>query len=286
MGNNFYIHRTGKDNKNFKISFNKVKEFFIETYLYYDNSNIFNEMFYGKWEEKRGERNLICPPILCPSANVYFTIKLNDDKVFPIDDNYSRYSKEILFSVIEILYLNMGKYEKVEDFSYNTEEKYYYNTEIREEFRETINSFLRFYEDGFYLSNNGLLLELPNEPILEIINKDVSDILSDEILKKFEAAIKMFLHFSTLVEEKRKAIAILADILEPLREEVKNILNDELDINKKDSDSLIFSIVNKFQIRHNDEKQNKEYNNDIWFEWMFHYYSATIIAYYSFKKNN
>ena len=43
MGNNFYIHRTGKDNKNFKISFNKVKEFFIETYLYYDNSNIFNE---------------------------------------------------------------------------------------------------------------------------------------------------------------------------------------------------------------------------------------------------
>ena len=57
-------------------------------------------------------------------------------------------------------------------------------------------------------------------------------------------------------KEKRKAINLLADILEPLRNELKNILNEEWEFNKNLHDNLIFEIVNNFNIRHNKEVKN------------------------------
>lgn len=85
---------------------------------------------------------------------------------------------------------------------------------------------------------------------------------------------------------KKKAITILTDILEKVREELKTSLNQEFNINKNEHDKLIFEIVNKFNIRHNDDKQCRNYSQDIWYDWMMQYYTSTIITYYKLLERN
>ena len=46
-------------------------------------------------------------------------------------------------------------------------------------------------------------------------------------------------------------------------------------MDKKDEDA-IFTIANKFHIRHSNPEQMKEYDKDIWYSWMFYFYLSTI----------
>jgi hypothetical protein len=71
--------------------------------------------------------------------------------------------------------------------------------------------------------------------------------------------------------DRRDAIRDLADVLEFLRPQVKQVLTS------KDERDL-FNIANNFGIRHHNEKQKTEYNKPIWYSWMFYYYLATIHA--------
>lgn len=41
---------------------------------------------------------------------------------------------------------------------------------------------------------------------------------------------------------------------------------------------MIFDTVNNFGIRHLNERQHTEYDENIWLSWMFHYLMATIHA--------
>lgn len=84
---------------------------------------------------------------------------------------------------------------------------------------------------------------------------------------------------------KKKAINILADILEPLRENLKELLNNEYEVNKNSHDKLIFEVVNQFNIRHNNQKQITGYSREIWYDWMMQYYTSVIITYYRLIEN-
>ena len=65
------------------------------------------------------------------------------------------------------------------------------------------------------------------------------------------------------MEQKKKAINILADILESEREEVKDTLNAEYEVPKNEHDKLIFGIVNGYNIRHNRADQKNDYSKEM-----------------------
>ena len=210
---------------------------------------------------------------MSPSPEVYLAYHFRNSKLYPIEDHYKRLSREMIFGLIEVLHEHICYY----DLEYDEFNK----SEAQLEFRENINMFLRFFDKGYFISEKGYVLELPNDALVKLIQSDFSVFISDDIVLKIQTAIKMYFHFSSNKEEKRKAINILVDILEPLREDLKRILNEEWEINKTKHDKLIFDIVNEFNIRH--FKEVKNYSEDIWFEWMFHYYLSVINTYYRLK---
>jgi hypothetical protein len=63
----------------------------------------------------------------------------------------------------------------------------------------------------------------------------------------------------------------LADVLEYLRPDIKKVL-----ASKDESD--LFNIANIFGIRHYYIDQKVDYDNPIWYSWIFNYYLAKIHA--------
>ncbi len=63
----------------------------------------------------------------------------------------------------------------------------------------------------------------------------------------------------------------LVAVLEFLRPKVKKVL-------VKADENDLFNLANNFGIRHHNEKQKTDYEQEIWLNWMFYYYLATIDA--------
>jgi hypothetical protein len=200
---------------------------------------------------------------------------LKKDDVYPILEYYEYY-KEDLFTVIEILFNYICFYDYKRD--------QFIKEEPQKEFATHINNLLKFYKGGYYLDEKyGFIMEQPNDALLELMHTEIPDTMSDNVMKQLNTAVKMFYRFDSNEESKKKAINILVDVLEPLREELKTMFSKEFGVNAKDHDKLIFQIVNQFNIRHNDKKQLTKYSKPIWYDWMMQYYTSVIFTYYRLK---
>ena len=94
---------------------------------------------------------------------------------------------------------------------------------------------------------------------------------SDNEETKVRRAILKFRRYSSSIDERRDAIRELVDVLELLRPKLKEVL-------RKNDESDLFNIANKFGVRHHNENQKTDYDKAIWYSWMFYYYLATIHA--------
>ena len=232
-------------------------------------------MSYGQDPEQ------IIAPSMAPSAEVYFATRLQSKEIWPIWQYLEDYDEATLFTVIEILYDHIGIY------NYETDE---FESELpKREFSEQINNILRAYDKGYYLEpTNGFIMRIPNGALCEQLKYDGFD-LPGSIYEQLATATEMYYRFDANQEQKKKAINILADILENEREEVKELkelLNAEYEIPKNDHDKLIFGIVNGFNIRHNRADQKSDYSKEIWYDWMMQYYTSVIITFYKLKNKH
>jgi len=183
-----------------------------------------------------------------------------------------------LFTVIEILYDHIAKY----DYRESKPDK----EGAQAEFAEHINDLLRAYKDGYYLvSTTGFIMEQPNQALKEQLEYDGSS-MPDYVFKQLQSASQRYYRFDADMESKKKAIASLADILENVREEAKNLFNSEFNIPKNDHDKIIFSVMNGYNICHDNQQQKNDYSKDIWYDWMMQYYTSTVIAFYRVKEAN
>jgi len=66
--------------------------------------------------------------------------------------------------------------------------------------------------------------------------------------------------------------------LEENRKEIKQMF-----LSKDESD--LFEILNRYNIRHSDLSQKKDYPNEIYFDWMFYNLLAAIDAFYKIRNN-
>lgn len=276
----YYAERHGLITKQLQIDFEELLEYFRQIYKYFCDKDYFKVAIDGVWKQMSygQDPEQIIAPSMAPSAEVYFATRLQSKEIWPIWQYLEDYDEATLFTVIEILYDHIGIY------NYETDE---FESELpKREFSEQINNILRAYDKGYYLEpTNGFIMRIPNGALCEQLKYDGFD-LPSSIYEQLATATEMYYRFDANQEQKKKAINILADILENEREEVKELLNAEYEIPKNDHDKLIFGIVNGFNIRHNRADQKSDYSKEIWYDWMMQYYTSVIITFYKLKNKH
>lgn len=273
----YYSQRNGLIDRTANLSDDELIDYFTHTYRYFDKKGYFDSAKDGVWEYRRNSKDIqILAPTLAPSPEVFFLNHLQDSQIWPIYEYAPDYTISILFTIIEILYDHIGYYD------YENEELI--TDKPKKEYAEYMNNILKMYNNGYYLeSTQGFIMELPNEALKQQLSYS-GDGMSDDVFDKLSTANKMYYRFDAGLEEKRKAINILADIYENERETIKELFNQEYGLSKKGHDKLFYGVVNEFNIRHNRADQKTEYSREIWYEWMMQYYTSVIIAFYKLKE--
>ena len=187
--------------------------------------------------------------------------------------NFKKMDLFSLFDLIEFFYDNIAK-------PYNFTFHQYNNCGIhvsganydlgKYEWREEVNKHLVNFETAYTLEKNGHIEELPSSKGLtnltqNIVPHDVPETIDNRV----NHACSLFLKGNSTIDEKRDALKNLADVLELLRDDVQsNIPNNE--------GRRIFEIANTFGIRHHNETQQTDYNQGVYYYWIFYSYLATI----------
>jgi hypothetical protein len=189
---------------------------------------------------------------------------------FPITKwEESQITEDQVFDTLEFLYDHVAKPGEWTQMSSDT--GFYYNDydgyddEIgKDEFRQTANSFLCDYRSGYELTKEGIVLAAGTDGLQHIINAEIIPFDEANVDNRVRHAILKWRNRHLALSEKKEAIRELTDVLDHV-------------LDKKD-DSAIFDIANNFAIRHHNQKQKTEYDKNIWYSWMFHFYLATYHA--------
>ncbi len=141
------------------------------------------------------------------------------------------------------------------------------------EFRREANAFLSDYKAGFEMTAEGKVLALGSDGLQHILGAELVPYDEVNVDSKVRSAIIKWRNRHLSFDEKRAAIRDLADVFEWLKK-TKNL---EKILDRKD-ESAIFDIANNFAIRHHNPQQKINYDQTIWYAWMFHFYLATYHA--------
>jgi hypothetical protein len=187
-------------------------------------------------------------------------------------------TEDHIFEAIEFLYDHVsrpGVWRQMSDDSGFQHSDYdgYDRVAGQAEFREQVNAFLQDYEAGFELTHEGTILAAGSDGLQHILHARIPRYDEINVDSKVRGAIVKWRNRHLSLDEKRAAIRDLADVFEWLKKTKK--LDQTLD--GKD-ESAIFDIANNFAIRHHNPKQKANYDQTIWYAWMFHFYLATYHA--------
>jgi len=249
----YYSIRTGKIQDLANLNLESLLELFGSAYRGFERKGYFREYLSDHIQHE--------------SIDVYIYRHVHKLNLWPIDMAYEnqrkKYSEEDLFDIIEFLYDNVSK----ELGRYGG-----YHRELgRKEFRSEINDLLRYYPDGYEISEEGEILRLPSTGLEYLLETAVPEIDPENVTTKIEAAIRKFRSFRSSLDDRRDAIHSLAAVFEFIRKKLKHVLST------KDENDL-FNIANNFAIRHHNDEQKTNYDKKIWLDWMFYFYLATMHA--------
>lgn len=205
------------------------------------------------------------------SSKILFLLKKDD--LWPIRDQLDGYSEDDLFSIIEFMFDHISKPTAGQNHTYGSCGMHWteFDAETgRAEYRASVNTLLAGYANGYELSPTGEVMELGPPGTANLLQTEVP-IADHNVSGRVEAAIKKFRQRRSTMDDRRDAVRDLADVLEYLRPQIKQVLN------KKDEGAL-FDIANSFGIRHHNDKQQTNYDPAIWLSWMFYFYLSTIHA--------
>ena len=202
-------------------------------------------------------------------VEILLTVRKKD--LWPIHTKSSFYSEDDLFDVIEFLYQYVskpleGSYHGYSDCGMHWET--FNKAQGQAEYRDKVNTVLGHYDHPFELSPTGEVLHRPEFGFEQIIESDIPSEDSN-ITGRFNAAVRRYLRHGSNLDDRRQAVRDLADVLEYLRPKMKSLLTsaDEKDL---------FNLVNNFGVRHHNNKQKTGYDAELWFNWMFYFFLATI----------
>ena len=274
-GKNFMTRRYYSSRKNPKsLSLDDLHYKFIHIYLYFSDKDYF--------KGKAGITSNEIPEEIKHKAAISLSFN-----AFPLTE-WDRHdvTEDHIFDAIEFLYDHVSSPGEWVGMTSETGFNYhdydgYDEIEGKKEYREYVNSIICDYKDGYELSEAGIILSAGKTGLQYIFDAEIEPYDEDNVDNKVKEAILKWRNRHLEISERRQAIREMADVFEWLKKTKKlaRIMN------KKD-ESALFEIANKFHIRHHDPNQKREYDESIWYSWIFHFYLATYHAVIRFLKKD
>jgi hypothetical protein len=258
----YYSSRT----KRVQLSLSEIYFKFQHIYLYFMKKDYF--------KEKAGIYGTNLPEEIKHKAG--FSLKFQP---FPITKwAEADITEDNLFDVLEFLYDHVSQPGEYGDLTTDTGFNYqdyinYDEAEGKKEYREKINTILADYKQGYKLSEEGQILAIGSHGLDQILDADIPAYDDKNVDSKVRSAVRKWRNRHLDMSEKKQAIVELADVFEWLRKTKKL----EKALSKK-GESALFEIANNFGIRHHNPNQKSDYDKDIWYAWIFHFYLATYHA--------
>ncbi|CAD7386830.1 hypothetical protein [Xanthomonas arboricola] len=191
--------------------------------------------------------------------------------LWPLHSEAQFYSEDDFFDVIEFLHVHVSKPIDGHLHSYG-DCGMHWNTfnkaDGQLEFRKKVNSVLSHYVGGFEFSKDGEILQRPEAGFEQIFEADIPT-KDRSVADRLTAATLSYRRHGSTLDDRRRAVRDLSDVLEYLRPQVKSLLTSS-------DESDLFKIANNFGLRHHNDKQKTGYDTSIWLSWMFYFYLATI----------
>jgi hypothetical protein len=199
--------------------------------------------------------------------------------IFPIHkwESYD-VTEDNVFDAIEFLFHHISKPGDYVGMTSETGFNYYDYVGYDElngknEYQEHTNMFLADYKDGYELSEEGEILSLGKHGLEEILDAEIISYDYENVDSKVKAAINKWKNRHLSIDERKQAVIDLSDVFEWLKKSEKL----SLAMDKKD-ESALFEIANNFSLRHHNPNQKSNYDKNIWYSWIFHFYLATYHA--------
>ena len=141
----------------------------------------------------------------------------------------------------------------------------------RADFRDEVNEVLADLGEGFELRASGEVVRLSPQGLSSLVDAPVPNSADGLVKESIDDAIRKFRSRVSSPKDRRDAVRDLVGVLELLRPKLKTVLDEP------DEDAL-FNIANNFALRHENDRQRRNYDPAIWLSWMFYFYLATIHA--------
>ena len=274
MAKEYYSARLGFVKKP-TIDLSRLRELLLTLHCDLSKKGHFQEYFgyycvdeghvYGRW----GSEDAI-------QSKVF--MKLGKD-LWPFNFSIERCNENEIFDIIELFYDHVsapkgenGWVHKFNDCGWHFKDLDLDFDKVKgqKEFLKEVNEILELYSIGYQLNEQGEIISIADKGFETLLEKDVP-FNDDDLESRMNHAILIFRNRHSTVEQRRDALRNLGDILEKLRDEAKLVLTE-----KDESD--IFHLLNQFGIRHNQLNQKTNYDQPIFFSWMFYYFVASIHA--------
>ena len=187
-------------------------------------------------------------------------------------------TEDHVFDLIEFLYDHVSEpgnwVAMTSDEGYNYHDYDGYDDAAGQvEFRKYVNAFLCDYKESFELTEGGSILALGSNGLQYILDAEIPLYDEKNVDGKVRNAILKWRNRHLDLAERKQAIRDLADVFEWLKKtkKIEKVLTRKVE-------SALFNIANNFAIRHHNPEQQKEYDETIWYSWIFHFYLATYHA--------
>ncbi|MCC7494711.1 MAG: hypothetical protein IT204_20295 [Fimbriimonadaceae bacterium] len=270
MGNRRYFsERAGRHPTGGKFDLDGLRSLFLSTYRQLASDGYFQEALgYDCVDAGR-------VPGSCGSdLNAFFYTQLARPSLWPIEEKSADYSEDDVFDVIELLHDISSKGIEGTYHQYGDCGMHYtaFDQDAgRQMYRQAVQRFLRRYRTGFDLSVDGQIVAMAPDGLGDLLDQPPPSREPAGVGGLVARAVRKFRHRGATESDRREAVRDLADVLEYLRSEAKRSLTS------KDEGDL-FNIANNFGIRHCNDHQKTDYDPEIWLDWIFYWYLATIHA--------
>jgi hypothetical protein len=231
--------------------------FFVEAFGYYCVDNDWVDGALGRSPER------------------WFLVNLSRDNIWPIHEHGPSYDPDTFFDVLETLHDLVSK--PVDGWHHDfcgcgMHWHTFDSSAGQEELRTHLNPLLERGKTQLELSSTGEIATLVPSEMRDLLGAPLPASADPDLVgSRVDTAIGLYRSRNSTRTDRRQAVRELADVLEPLRSEIRE------EMLPKDEREL-FRLANGFAIRHNNRDQRKDYDDAIWLSWAFYVYLATIHA--------
>jgi hypothetical protein len=212
----------------------------------------------GFFDEALGAADFVSTPGPLREAEFIRVLKVSGVYVhiqspYDFPPRHAHQDVPLLFDLVEFLYAEA------------TPQQY------QDDFRDRLNPDLALYDPPMEITPSGQIAATGPDELHPLLADPVPPGIPATLADPLQHAIQQYRRRGATEQDKRSALKHLADVLEPMKGDIGESLLQA-------DERALFQIANKFYLRHNDRLQQRDYDGDVWLDWMFYVYVATARA--------